>query len=106
MPPRMMPALKKKAPAGALLAAERARRDVAAQQSGLVIPLSEWLGHNNGPPITGEAAYLGYVWRKAYADAWSEPNMDIVRRRARRAAAIGLSYHDYVLEILERGRYL
>jgi hypothetical protein len=27
-------------------------------------------------------------------------------RRARKAEALGVSYHDYVLEIIERGRYL
>jgi hypothetical protein len=30
----------------------------------------------------------------------------VVRRRAERAAQLGMTYHAYTLEILERGRYL
>jgi len=94
---------KARRPKRSLLAAERAKRDLAARESGLVIPLSEWLGHNNGPSLLTPTAYLKYIWRKAYDAAWSEPNADIVSLRLRRAAALGLSYNDYVLELLERG---
>jgi len=94
---------KPRRPAGSLLAAERARRDLAARDAGIVIPISEWLGHNNGPALLSPTAYLKYVWRKAYDAAWSEPNTDIVSLRLRRARALGLSYRDYTLDLLERG---
>lgn len=90
-------------PTRSLLAAERAKRDLAARESGLVVPISEWLGHNNGPSLLSPTAYLKYIWRRAYDAAWSEPNADIVMLRMKRAAALGMSYNDYVLELLERG---
>ncbi len=34
------------------------------------------------------------------------PTFEIGVRRAKKAAALGISYREYVLEILERGRYL
>ena len=42
---------------------------------------------------------------KAKKRAFDAP-FDIGKLRAQRAALIGLTYEEYVLEILERGRYL
>ena len=62
------------------------------------------IGHNMGPPF--EEAYLLYCWRKAQREAWAPPDRQIIERRLARAEALGMSYHDYALEILERGRFL
>ena len=58
------------------------------------------IGHNMGPPW--ERAYLRYCWEQA----WQLPDRMIVERRLKRAAALGMTYREYVLEILERGCYL
>lgn len=103
-------ALKKQHPRrrqpGVALHRERAKKERGLQESGIVIPLSEWLGHNDGPPLFQATAYLAWRWRKVRAEAWAPPPIDTVRRRCRRAAELGLSYEQYTLEILERGRYL
>ena len=69
-----------------------------------MLPLSEWMGHNRGPDWD-DILFLEYCWRRAWEKAWTPPQETVVRR-ARRAAAIGVSYRRYALEILERGRYL
>ncbi|MDZ4382111.1 MAG: hypothetical protein U0942_12310 [Parvibaculum sp.] len=100
-------------PQGATLALVRAREETARRQketqlaeTGIVIPLSEWLGHNNGPDILVPTAWHAYVWRKAHERAWKTPPLEVVKRRCARTEALGLSYREYTLEILERGRYL
>jgi hypothetical protein len=86
--------------------AERSRRIANLKAEGFVVPLSEWLGHNNGPAWDEWELYLDYCWRKAHAKAWAPPTQEIGVRRARKAASLGVTYRQYVLEILERGRYL
>lgn len=103
MAPQLMRPRKKRAPAGQLLTAQRARRDMAARQAGFVLPFSEWLGHNNGPALFTSARYLVFLWQRARDKAWAEPNRDIALQRLKRAASLGMSYEDYTLEILERG---
>ncbi|MEX0839958.1 MAG: hypothetical protein WD034_10515 [Parvibaculum sp.] len=100
-------------PKGATLALARAREETARRQkeaqlaeTGIVIPLSAWLGHNNGPDLLVSTAWQAYAWRKAQEKAWEMPPLEVIKRRAARAAALGLSYREYTLEILERGRYL
>jgi hypothetical protein len=80
----------------------------------------EWLtrttgpgrGHNGGPPLEAEvldypnASWRLFCWRKAHRLAWKTPPPEITRRRLERAEALGMSYHAYTLEILERGRFL
>ncbi|WP_051284469.1 MULTISPECIES: hypothetical protein [Nisaea] len=63
------------------------------------------IGHNMGPPLS--VAYNRLVWRKAIAKAW-EPPADrlILQRRLKRAKELGMTYREYMLEILERGRHL
>jgi hypothetical protein len=70
---------------------------------------------NGGPPLDGDDGHVPpwgrngigryFEWRAAKKAAFDAP-MDIALIRARRAASIGLTYNEYVLEILERGRYL
>jgi hypothetical protein len=77
---------------------------------------SAGFGHNGGPPLENDAErvreeegkYLvvAYCWKKAHAAAWKSVPHDIVMFRQGRAEAAGVSYHDYTLELLERGRYL
>ena len=87
------------------VAADKARKHANLKAEGWVIPLSEWLGHNNGPDWFASELYLEYCWTKAHEKAWAPPSQEIGVRRARKAEAIGMSYRDYVLEILEHGRY-
>lgn len=86
--------------------ADKARQVANQKAEGLVIPLSEWIGHNNGPSVVTDARYIEFCWRQAHEAAWRPPSYDIAVMRARRAAALGISYRRYTLEILERGRYL
>ena len=86
--------------------AERARRLANLKAEGFVVPLSEWLGHNNGPSWDEWELYLDDCWRRAHAKVWAPPSQEIGVRRARKAEALGVTYRQYVLEILERGRYL
>jgi len=70
---------------------------------------------NGGPPLDDDDTYtppwgrngIGryFEWAAAKKKAFDAP-FDIAKLRAQRAALIGLTYEEYVLEILERGRYL
>jgi|SRR5579871_4668386 len=86
--------------------AEKARRVANLKAEGFVVPLSEWLGHNNGPAWDEWERYLEWCWTKAHARAFAAPTQETGVRRARKAERLGVSYRQYVLEILERGRYL
>jgi hypothetical protein len=95
-----------KARSSYFVAADKARKIANLRAEGFVLPLSEWLGHNNGPPWDVELVYIDYCWKQSLKKVWAPPTPEIGLRRARRAAELGVSYRDYVLEILERGRYL
>jgi hypothetical protein len=71
--------------------------------------------HNNGPPLDddpsprpwGEGGIgTWFEWTAAHDRVWKNVPYDIAVMRARRAEALGLTYREYTLEILERGRYL
>ena len=70
------------------------------------------LGHNGGPPLDdlppwGANGIGNYFdWKAAKDVAFSKVPPQIAMRRAKLAEAIGLTYTEYQLEILERGRYL
>jgi hypothetical protein len=85
--------------------AEKAKKLANYKAAGYVVPLSEWLGHNNGPQWDLETLFLEYCWRKAHEDAWKAPTQEVAVRRAKKAEALGLTYKQYTLEILERGRF-
>lgn len=69
-------------------------------------------GHNGGPPLehvpewgaNGIGNY--FVWKSALDTAFNKVPYETAIRRARKAETLGLSYREYTLEILERGRYL
>jgi hypothetical protein len=69
-------------------------------------------GHNGGPPLDDEdepdpgASWRLWCWKRAHKRAWKTPPREIALRRLARAEELGMSCHDYTLEILERGRYL
>ncbi len=68
------------------------------------------LGHNGGPPLDalgdpGESWRL-FCWKRAHRRAWKTPPREIALARLARAEAVGMTYRQYTLEILERGRYL
>jgi hypothetical protein len=72
------------------------------------------LGHNAGPPLDDDAGppwgdgdpYLYFCWDHAWKQAWKRVPHDIMMFRLERAEALGLTYEEYALEILERGRHL
>lgn len=70
---------------------------------------------NGGPPLDDDDTHIPpwgkngigryFEWSAAKKRAFDAP-FDIAKLRAQRAALIGLTYDEYVGEILERGRYL
>lgn len=65
------------------------------------------LGHNGGPPLEDEGTAGRYwLWKRAHKKAWKTPPREIALRRLARAEELGMSYKEYTLEILERGKYL
>ena len=64
-------------------------------------------GHNGGPPLEEPDPGGGrlFLWRRAKKRAWSVPR-EVALSRLTRAEALGMSYRDYTLEIMERGKYL
>lgn len=70
--------------------------------------------HNGGPPLedydgppwgNGDA-YIFLAWRAAHDKAWKAPGHAVMLMRLERAERLGLTYEEYTLEILERGRHL
>jgi len=72
------------------------------------------VGHNGGPPLNeehkpewGEGPIGNYFyWKAAHRAAWHSASRDVALFRMQRAERLGLTYEEYTLEILERGRYL
>lgn len=63
------------------------------------------IGHNNGPPLDPEESWRLWCWRRARKKAWAAPR-EIALSRLKRAEELGMTYREYTLEILERGRHL
>jgi hypothetical protein len=71
-------------------------------------------GHNGGPPLNeehrpewGDGGIGNYFyWKIAHRAAWHSASRDVMLFRLQRAERLGLTYEEYTLEILERGRYL
>ena len=70
-------------------------------------------GHNGGPPLDAHTPEWGdggignyFYWKAAHRAAWKNPSPGIVAFRIRKAERLGLTYEEYTLEILERGRHL
>ena len=63
------------------------------------------IGHNGGPPLDPNETGRLHLWRRASKRAWKAPR-EVALSRLARAEALGMSYREYTLEILERGKYL
>lgn len=70
-------------------------------------------GHNGGPPLDEPvpdpepgASWRLFCWRKAHDAAWKTPPREIALRRLARAEELGMSYRDYTLVVLDRGKFL
>lgn len=86
-------------------AAHREQRENDLRARGVVIPLSEWLGHNDGPDILENLLVKEWCWTQARKAAFAPPDPETGARWLRKAEAQGLSYEEYRLELLERGRH-
>ena len=65
------------------------------------------IGHNQGPPLEEPAdAFVRWRWRKAHKEAWKNPSMSVLKLRVARAEAAGVTYREYMLELLDSGRHL
>lgn len=70
--------------------------------------------HNGGPPLDEEHkpewghGPIGnyFYWKAAHREAWHSASRDVILFRMQRAERLELSYEEYTLEILERGRHL
>lgn len=70
-------------------------------------------GDNGGPPLEESDRPWGnggignyFEWKDALRTAFDAVPYEIAVMRARRAAKLGLTYAEYTLELLERGRFL
>jgi hypothetical protein len=77
---------------------------------GILAPREARIGDNGGPPLEpeedpGTLLWRGWVWKRAHKKAWSAPR-EVALRRLARAEELGMTYKEYTLEILERGKYL
>src|SRR5262245_14248659 len=71
-------------------------------------------GHNGGPPLDDEHVPewgrdgIGnwFYWKAAWNKAHKNVSHDIALFRVKKAERLGLTYEEYTLEILERGRHL
>lgn len=64
------------------------------------------IGHNGGPKWGEGRMGLYMAWKKAHLKAWTDVPQSIAMMRMRRAKRLGLTYREYALEIMERGRHL
>lgn len=78
-------------------------------------PVHGGSGHNGGPPLEdpphvpewGPGGFRTYFsWKAASRSAWRSVPAETMLRRMHKAEALGLTYEEYTLEILERGKYL
>nr|WP_274628397.1 hypothetical protein [Mesorhizobium shangrilense] len=59
-----------------------------------------------GPPWKGGDPHRFLHWKRAHTAAWKPKSRDIALFRLAKAEAVGLTYEEYTLELLERGRHL
>lgn len=62
------------------------------------------IGHNQGPPLDASFTWRRHVWTKARKDLVPRLPLEVVRRRVRRAAELGLEYPQYASILLGTGR--
>ena len=65
------------------------------------------IGNNGGPALEEPGdLYVRHLWTSAHRAVWKNPPLDILRFRLARAEAAGVSYHAYMLTLLDTGRHL
>jgi hypothetical protein len=70
------------------------------------------IGHNQGPPLDDgppwgeDDPYVYVCWKEAHRKAWRSVSRDVALFRLEKAERLDLTYEEYTLEILERGRHL
>jgi hypothetical protein len=64
------------------------------------------LDDNEGPEWGDGNPYVYFSWKNAHRKAWKPASRDMALFRLEKAEALGLTYEEYTLELLERGRYL
>jgi hypothetical protein len=60
----------------------------------------------SGPAWKGGDPHKFLNWRNAHTKAWKPKSRDVALFRLSKAEAVGLTYEEYTLELLERGRHL
>ena len=91
----------------------RPRRIPAIRPRELLASDIPGMGHNGGPPLDEHIPEWGvggigtyFAWRAASEAAFKKVPVETAIRRAKKAEELGLTYREYQLEILERGRFL
>lgn len=69
------------------------------------MPRSVGIGHNQGPPLDPERSWRAFAWTKAVEQAWKNPPIEVVRRRAARARELGMTYREYTAILLDTGKH-
>jgi hypothetical protein len=71
------------------------------------------LGHNGGPGLEEAPFAWGrapidvyFAWKRAHEAVWKDVSYHTLLRRVAAAEALGLTYEEYVLELLFNGRHL
>lgn len=100
------PVKRQRAKPGERLAKLRARQTDRLEEHGIVVPLHPMIGHNRGPGLFDWDILELMQMKAAHQAAWTPPTRAALLHRMKRARKLGLSYEEYCLEILERGRYL
>ena len=75
-------------------------------------PVDAATGHNGGPPLDehrpewGDGIGNWFYWKAAHDRVRKNVSRDVALFRLKKAERLGLTYEEYTLEILERGRHL
>jgi hypothetical protein len=71
------------------------------------------LGHNGGPGLEEPPFAWGpapinvyFAWKRAHEAVWKDVSYHTLMRRMAAAEGLGLTYEEYVLELLFNGRHL
>lgn len=62
------------------------------------------IGHNQGPPLDAAVSWRKHAWKKARKELLPKLPLEIIRRRVKRAQALGLDYPAYASILLGTGR--
>lgn len=62
------------------------------------------IGHNQGPPLDHHTSFRRYAWKRARAELMPKLPLEVIRRRVKRAAELGLEYPAYASILLGTGR--